>query len=95
MKIELDNMIAATRKHNPEALDDPDLRERIARAYTQIELTRLLNYRALSKVLKVRRTGPRYRWPSSSGATCRSTSPSSASTCSVPQGCSHAAGPTR
>src|SRR5438105_10782948 len=32
MKIELDNMIAAARKHNPEALDDPDLRERIAKA---------------------------------------------------------------
>ena len=58
MRIELDNMIAATRKHNPEALDDPDLRERIARAYTQIELTRLLNARALSKVLKGEKTWP-------------------------------------
>jgi alkylation response protein AidB-like acyl-CoA dehydrogenase len=58
MRIELDNMIAATRKHNPEALDDPDLRERIARAYTQIELTRLLNYRALSKVLKGEKNWP-------------------------------------
>src|SRR5919198_3435379 len=36
MKIELDNIIAAARKHNPEALDDPGLRDRIARAYTQI-----------------------------------------------------------
>src|SRR5207244_4796965 len=35
MKIEPDNMIAATRKHNTEALDDPDLHERSAREYTQ------------------------------------------------------------
>src|SRR3954452_23261679 len=41
MKIELDNMIAATRKHNPEALEDPELRERIAKAWTQIQLTQL------------------------------------------------------
>ncbi len=37
---------------NPDALDDPELRERIARAHTDIEYTRLLNYRALSKILK-------------------------------------------
>jgi len=58
MKIELDNMIATTRKHNPSALEDPELRERIARVYTQIEFTRLLNYRALSKVLKGEKTWP-------------------------------------
>src|SRR5438309_1028154 len=58
MKIELDNMIAAARKHNPEALDDPELRERIARTWTQLELTRLLNARALSKVLKGEKSWP-------------------------------------
>jgi len=58
MRIDLDNMIAATRKHNPEALDDPDLRDRIARVYTQLEFTRLLNARALSKVLKGEKTWP-------------------------------------
>src|SRR3954467_1382795 len=58
MRIDLDNMIAATRKHNPEALDDPDIRDRIARAYTQLEFTRLLNARALSKVLKGEKTWP-------------------------------------
>jgi alkylation response protein AidB-like acyl-CoA dehydrogenase len=58
MRIDLDNMIAATRKHNPEALDDPDIRDRIARAWTQLELTRLLNARALSKVLKGGKTWP-------------------------------------
>jgi alkylation response protein AidB-like acyl-CoA dehydrogenase len=57
-KFELENMIAAARKHNPEALDDPGLRDRIARAYTQIELTRLLNTRALSKVLKGEKNWP-------------------------------------
>jgi len=58
MKYELEAMIAAARKHNPEALDDPALRDRIARAYTQIEFTRLLNTRALSKVLKGEKNWP-------------------------------------
>jgi alkylation response protein AidB-like acyl-CoA dehydrogenase len=58
MKAELDNMIASARKHNPDALLAPDLRERIARLWTQIELTRLLNARALSKVLKGEKTWP-------------------------------------
>ena len=39
-------------RHRMIALEDPDLRDRVARAYTQIEYTRLLNYRALSKILK-------------------------------------------
>src|SRR5207249_2622549 len=58
MKIELDNMITTARRVNPGALEDPGLRERIARAYTQIEFTRLLNYRALSKVLKGEKNWP-------------------------------------
>jgi alkylation response protein AidB-like acyl-CoA dehydrogenase len=58
LKFELDNMIAAARKHNPEALADPDIRDRIARAHTQIEFTRLLNARALTKVLKGEKTWP-------------------------------------
>src|SRR2546423_6146510 len=58
MRIDLENMIEATRKHNPEALEDPDLRDRIARAYTQLAFTRLLNARALSKVLKGDKTWP-------------------------------------
>jgi alkylation response protein AidB-like acyl-CoA dehydrogenase len=58
MRIELDNMIEAARKHNPSALADPDLRDRIARAWTQLELTRLLNARALSKVLKGEKNWP-------------------------------------
>jgi len=52
MRIELDNLIATARIHNPEALNDPGLRDRIARVWTQLELTRLLNARALSKILK-------------------------------------------
>jgi alkylation response protein AidB-like acyl-CoA dehydrogenase len=58
LKYELDNIIEAARKHNPEALSDPDIRDRIARAYTHIEFTRLLNARALSKVLKGEKTWP-------------------------------------
>jgi alkylation response protein AidB-like acyl-CoA dehydrogenase len=52
MKSELDNVVGWARENNPGALADPDLRDRLARAYIQIELTRLLNVRALSKVLK-------------------------------------------
>ena len=52
LKTELDDAITTVRKVNPEALEDPLLRDRVARAYTQIELTRLLTARALSKVLK-------------------------------------------
>jgi alkylation response protein AidB-like acyl-CoA dehydrogenase len=58
MRIELDNLIATARKHNPEALDDPDIRDRIARLWTQLELTRLLNARALSKILKGEKNWP-------------------------------------
>lgn len=58
LKYELENMIAAARKHNPDALADPEIRDRIARAWTQIELTRLLNNRALSKVLKGEKNWP-------------------------------------
>jgi alkylation response protein AidB-like acyl-CoA dehydrogenase len=58
MRTDLDNMIEAARKHNPAALSDPDLRDRIARAWTQLELTRLLNARALSKVLKGEKNWP-------------------------------------
>jgi alkylation response protein AidB-like acyl-CoA dehydrogenase len=52
MRIELDKLIDTVRSHNPAALEDPVLRDRIARVWTQLELTRLLNARALSKILK-------------------------------------------
>ncbi len=58
LRTELDAMITAAREHNPDALDDPGIRDRIARMYTQVELTRLLNARALSKTLKGERTFP-------------------------------------
>ncbi|MHB8669021.1 MAG: acyl-CoA dehydrogenase family protein [Acidimicrobiales bacterium] len=58
MATDLANMIEAARKHNPEALEDPGMRDRIARAWTQVELTRLLNYRSLSKVLKGEKSWP-------------------------------------
>ncbi len=58
LRSELDQMIASAHRHNPDALVDPGIRERIARMYTQVELTRLLNARALSKVLKGERTWP-------------------------------------
>jgi alkylation response protein AidB-like acyl-CoA dehydrogenase len=51
-------MISAARALNPEALDDPDIRDRIARAYTQIEFTKLLNYRALTKIIKGQKNWP-------------------------------------
>jgi len=58
MRIELDNLIATASEHNPEALEDPDIRDRIARLWTQLELTRLLNARALSKILKGEKNWP-------------------------------------
>jgi len=58
LRAELESMIDAARKHNPDALEDPGIRERIARMYTQVELTRLLNARALSKVLKGEKSWP-------------------------------------
>jgi alkylation response protein AidB-like acyl-CoA dehydrogenase len=51
-------MISAARACNPGALEDPDIRERIARAWTQIELTKLLNYRALTKIIKGQKNWP-------------------------------------
>jgi alkylation response protein AidB-like acyl-CoA dehydrogenase len=58
LKAELESIVESARKHNPGALADPEIRERVARAWTQIELTRLLNARALSKVLKGEKTWP-------------------------------------
>jgi alkylation response protein AidB-like acyl-CoA dehydrogenase len=58
MRADLDSMVNLARSVNPAALDDPDLRTRIADAHTRIEYTKLLNYRALSKVLRNETTWP-------------------------------------
>lgn len=58
MRSDLDAMVSIARSVNPAALDDPAIRERIARAHTDIEYTKLLNYRALSKILKQEKTWP-------------------------------------
>ncbi|MFQ5515074.1 MAG: acyl-CoA dehydrogenase family protein [Myxococcota bacterium] len=58
MRVDLDAMLNLARSMNPEALRDPELRARIARVYTDIEYTRLLNYRALSKILKDQKNWP-------------------------------------
>jgi alkylation response protein AidB-like acyl-CoA dehydrogenase len=58
MRSDLDAMINLARSVNPAALDDPEIRSRIARAHTEIEYTKLLNYRALSKILKNEKTWP-------------------------------------
>jgi alkylation response protein AidB-like acyl-CoA dehydrogenase len=52
MAADLRAMIATARSVNPDALHDPLLRDRIGRAFAEIELTRLLNYRALTKIVK-------------------------------------------
>ncbi len=51
MAADLRAMIATARSTNPDALRDPVLRDRVGRAFAQIELTRLLNYRALTKII--------------------------------------------
>jgi alkylation response protein AidB-like acyl-CoA dehydrogenase len=58
MAADLRSMISAARAVNPGALEDPDIRDRIARAWTQIELTKLLNYRALTKIIKGQKNWP-------------------------------------
>ena len=58
MAADLRAMISAARAVNPDALDDPEIRERIARAYTDIEFTKLLNYRALTKIIKGQKNWP-------------------------------------
>jgi len=58
MRSDLDAMINLARSLNPSALEDPALRERIARAHTDIEYTKLLNYRALSKILRDQKAWP-------------------------------------
>jgi alkylation response protein AidB-like acyl-CoA dehydrogenase len=51
-------MVEAARAVNPEALEDPLIKDRVARAWTEIELTRLLVYRALSKVMRGEKNWP-------------------------------------
>jgi alkylation response protein AidB-like acyl-CoA dehydrogenase len=51
-------MVTAARSVNPDALDDPALRDRVARAWTDIELARLLSLRALSKIIKGEKNWP-------------------------------------
>jgi len=58
MAADLRAMISAARAVNPDSLDDPDIRDRIARLYTEIELTKLLNYRALTKIIKGQKNWP-------------------------------------
>jgi len=58
MRHDLDAMVNLARSVNPAALDDPDLRTRIARAHIDIEYTKLLNYRALSKILRNEKNWP-------------------------------------
>ena len=58
MRSDLDAMVNLARSVNPAALDDPALRERIADAHTRIEYTKLLNYRALSKILRNEKNWP-------------------------------------
>jgi alkylation response protein AidB-like acyl-CoA dehydrogenase len=58
MRADLDSMVNLAKAVNPDALRDPELRERIARAHTDIEYTKLLNYRALSKILRNEKNWP-------------------------------------
>jgi alkylation response protein AidB-like acyl-CoA dehydrogenase len=55
---DLNAMITAARSVNPDALEDPAIRERLARAWTEIELAKLLALRALSKIIKGEKNWP-------------------------------------
>ena len=52
MAADLRTIVSLAHSENPDALRDPELRDRVARVFMEIELTRLLNYRALTKILK-------------------------------------------
>ena len=58
MRSDLDAMVSLARSVNPDALRDPAIRERIADAHTRIEFTKLLNHRALSKILRNEKNWP-------------------------------------
>lgn len=51
-------MVEAARSVNPDALEDPSMQDRLAKAWTEIELARLLSLRALSKVIKGEKNWP-------------------------------------
>ena len=51
-------VVEAARSVNPAALEDPSLRDRIAKIWTEIELARLLSLRALSKIMKGEKNWP-------------------------------------
>ena len=52
MAADLRTIVSLAHSENPDALRDPALRDRVARVFMEIELTRLLNYRALTKIIK-------------------------------------------
>jgi alkylation response protein AidB-like acyl-CoA dehydrogenase len=51
MRSDLDAMISLARSVNPDALADPEITARIARAHIEIEYTKLLNYRDVWKII--------------------------------------------
>jgi len=51
-------LVEATRSVNPDALADPSIQDRLAEAYTDIELAKLLSLRALSRIIKGERPWP-------------------------------------
>jgi alkylation response protein AidB-like acyl-CoA dehydrogenase len=58
LSADLRAVVEAARSVNPGALEDPSLRDRIAKTWTEIELARLLSLRALSKVMKGEKNWP-------------------------------------
>ncbi len=52
MAADLEAIVSLARSENPDALRDPVLMDRVGRVFAEIELTRLLNYRALTKILR-------------------------------------------
>ncbi len=58
LSADLRAVVEAARSVNPGALEDPSLRDRIAKVWTEIELARLLSLRALSKIMKGEKNWP-------------------------------------
>jgi alkylation response protein AidB-like acyl-CoA dehydrogenase len=58
LSADLRAIVEAARSVNPGALEDASLRDRIAKLWTEIELSRLLMMRALSKIMKGEKNWP-------------------------------------
>ena len=88
-------VVEAAKSVNPDALEDPSLRDRIAKLWTEIELARLLSLRALSKIMKGEKNWPEVPFAKLSWSSMAQTLAELAVDLLGPAGVLARAGPTR